>query len=421
MAKVGSSGSLTKLQEGDTAPSSSSAAARRQVLLSVNDELSQLRTQSSSLKADFESKWSMLEGYLMGQLNEQESHLNELKLENKKLRETITLLKTNQKKVFSKWERLIQSVQGLFVPPNGGSLEPSLNWSTFDFPQFQSLIVSATDASKTFLSTIESDARDILAFTNSPMTSSNNNLHPFHPSGSEMDIDSDAELAALLVSPRDPSAESVRLLKAGQPLSHGFSFDSAAAKVAPPVPSYDSNPTTTAKSSSSSSSSSDAPVKSGGEEITRQSSFELFSTYVSLYGQPVDTTKRVETTSQAVNNETKTMATEGVSSKRPFENIAGQQQGGALVRKQRVSEAAEIKEEDRLLPPPFGRMASLGVNNSEGKVETGLPASDLDSADFSLSRLNSLDLMLQSRANSVAEPLISSDPAGDSSSAEKKS
>lgn len=345
-------------------PPQGAASSRKAVGASVHDELHTLRVQNQTLQDDFEQKWDMLESYLMSQLNDHENRMNDLKAENRRLREVIGSMKTSQKKVLGQWEKLMQSVYGLFTPPgpaNGAeSSTAPINWANFDYSNFHTLMSTATHASQAFYTSIESDARDVLSLTHSP-------------ANRDVDFETDPDFSSLLTSPRElPGlpATSDRHRREGQPLSYSFSFDTAASRiaapVAPPVPKYTES----------------SPKESvGGEAMTRQSSFELFSNYVSMFGKPIETVPPVSSA-----------ATEGASPlKRPLPPIEEKDDKDAKAPKT----SGEDEVEDQFAQPP----PQVDLNLSGDSRFNSLDFSA--SPHLSLSRLNSLDFAFMSRSNSA--------------------
>lgn len=220
------------------------------VALTVSEELGLLRHVNEDMKRELDDRWDAMEAQFSGQLVEQETRINELRSENRRLRDVIGQLRSNQRRVVGKWEGIMQSIHSLFEPDARGDDA----WESFDVDRFHDLIHTASVASRDFFSSVERDAKDVLSL------------------GAALD-ESDSDFGALF-SPKQELAK-----KEGEPISYTFSFDAAASRVAapvPPVPKYEE------------SSSADKQVV-GGEAMSRQSSFELFSTYVAMFGQPVDT------------------------------------------------------------------------------------------------------------------------------------
>jgi hypothetical protein len=172
-----------------------------------------------------------------------------MRLENKRLRDIIAQMKTNQKGMSNKFDRILLALQRAFS--QGTTTAPFPN--TFDMQNFQRTMQESSDSSRKLYSAIEQDCRDFSYLSSIEF---------------ELDVMSDDALGALLSSPRRMG---------GGQLAYTSSFDAFASHVTapypPPVPRYPETETI------------------GGEALTKQSSFELFTTYVSMYGQPVDTAR----------------------------------------------------------------------------------------------------------------------------------
>ena len=270
--------------------------------------------------------------------NEAEFQITELQMENRRLRDSIQQYKANQKKMYSKWERVMMAVRQVFAPHgSSGSLDAS-----FDLMAYQSFMESTSDASRRFFASVESDVREMVTLAHS-----------------DFDDTSDDVFQTLLASPKRSG---------GGPLSSFNSFDAFASRItppfAPPAPKYS------------------VPEKEtiGGEALSKQSSFELFSTYVSMYGQPVETGKvKKEETSAGKRPAEEPVAKDAKKSRSPFTSI-------------------ESTDDPYAVPPtsehdPFSLDANAArFNSMDFGTSTRMNSMDLGGGDFSLSRLNSIDL-----------------------------
>ena len=267
----------------------------------------------------------------------------ELQMENRRLRDSVQQLRANQRKMYSKWERVMMAVQQVFAPHGSSS---SIH-ASFDLPSYQSFMETTSDASRRFFASVESDVREMVSLANS-----------------DFDDTSEDVFQTLLASPKRTG---------GGPLATYNSFDTFASRItppfAPPVPKY---PTIEKETI-------------GGEALSKQSSFELFSTYVSMYGQPVETGK-------VKKEETPVL-------KRPAEDSSTKE-----LKKTRSSPLAAVDStDDPYAVPPTNELDPYTLDSNAARynsmdfgASTRVNSLDMgggfNAQDFSLSRLNSIDL-----------------------------
>ena len=272
-------------------------------------------------------------------INDTENQIIELQMENKRLRESIQQYKANQKKMYSRWERVMVAVQQIFAP----NMSSNSSNAAFDFSAFQSFMEGNSEASRRFFTSVESDIREMMSLARY-----------------DFDDSSDDVFSTLLSSPKRTG---------GGPLASINSFDSFASRVtppfAPPVPKYQPEKETI-----------------GGEALSKQSSFELFSTYVSMYGQPVETSK----VKKEENSGTKRVMEESTlpdsKRSRPF--------------------AAVDSTDDPFAAPPTNEHDPFSLDSNAARynsmdfgASTRMNSMDighgLNGSDFSFSRLNSIN------------------------------
>ena len=267
----------------------------------------------------------------------------ELQLENRRLRDSVQQCKANQRKMYSKWERVMMAVQQVFAPHGSSS---SIN-ASFDLSAYQSFMESTSEASRRFFASVETDVREMVSLAHS-----------------DLDDTSEDVFQTLLASPKQTG---------GGPLASYNSFDTFASRItppfAPPVPKYPALDKETI----------------GGEALSKQSSFELFSTYVSMYGQPVETGKvKKEESSAGKRSAEESSAKDSKRSRSsPFTTLDSTDDPYAV---------PPTSEHDPLsLDSNAARYNSMdfGVATRMSSMDAG---SGFNASDFSLSRLNSIDL-----------------------------